>query len=320
MRADLDTRGTDFAAAVRSELSDLSRTEIQELTDGLEADLEDRLSEEGAAFDPGSPVDYAAELRSAAGISEKTGPRKFFTGLRFTSYLVAWFRKRKSTSAILDFGIAIQPFWWVLRAYVAFWLCSFTVGSNTAWPRDAVSYLTLIGLVVLSIQLGRKIWLVGKFWRAVLLPLNIFAIVVAPVVLGSISNNIAYAESLENYSGLLSSQGDGLRYFGTEVNQIKAFSPSGDEVYNLRFTDQSGNELTGWFSTNASAISVPDLTSMQVGEANRVLGAAGFTSADVFWLDGTNEALAVVVRTEPQAGTLISPDTVVTLFVGMPGS
>jgi len=317
MNADLDTRGKEFAAAVRSELSDLSKTEIQELTDGLEADLDDRLAEEGSAFDPGSPVDYAAELRAAAGFSEKAGLRKFFTGIGFTPRLVAWFRKRKSTSVILDFGISIQPFWWVLRAYVAFWLISSLVGGDIyAWPRDAVSYLTLIVLVVLSIQLGRKIWLVGKFWQAVLVPLNIFAIALSPMVLGSIANNIAYAESLESYSEVLSNQVDGLRYFGEEVTGIKAFNANGVEVYNLNFTDQSGSELPGQLSVNAGPIEVPDLTGMSLNEANRNLDQAGFFGADVIWLDDTTGAAAVVVRTEPQAGALISRETVVTIFVG----
>ena len=321
MKTDLDTRGNKFAAAVRSELADLSKTEIQELTDGLEADLEDRLAEEGSAFDPGSPVDYAAELRAAAGFSEKAGLRKFFKGIGFTPSLVAWLRKRESTSIILDFGISIQPFWWVVRAYVAFWLISSLVGGDIyAWPRDAVSYLTLTVLVVLSIQLGRKIWLVGKFWQAVLVPLNIFAIALSPVVLGSIANNIAYAESLDNYSQELSSQRDGLRYFGQEVTGIKAFTQNGVEVYNLNFTDQSGSELPGQLSANAGPIEVPDLTGMSLNEANRNLDEAGFLGADVVWLDETTGAEAVVLRTEPQAGVLISPETPVTLFVGLAGS
>jgi len=205
----------------------------------------------------------------------------------------------------------------VLRAYAAFWLISSLVGGDIlAWPRDAVSYLTLIVLVVLSIQLGRKIWLVGKFWQAVLVPLNIFAIALSPVVLGSISNNIAYAESLESYSEVLSNQGDGLRYFGSEVTGIKAFTPNGVEVFNLSFTDQSGSELPGWLAADASVISVPDLTGMSLNEANRNLDEAGILGADVIWLEDIPEAAAVVVRTEPQAGVLISPETVVTIFVG----
>jgi beta-lactam-binding protein with PASTA domain len=59
---------------------------------------------------------------------------------------------------------------------------------------------------------------------------------------------------------------------------------------------------------------------MSLNEANRNLDEAGFLGADVVWFDDTTGAEAVVLRTEPQAGVLISPETPVTLFVGLAGS
>ncbi len=60
-----------FVAAVRRALDDLTPDEIDDLTGGLEADLDDALTDGGATSGIerfGSPADYAAELRSAAGL------------------------------------------------------------------------------------------------------------------------------------------------------------------------------------------------------------------------------------------------------------
>ena len=63
-----------FAAAVRDALADLPRGEVDELTDGLEADLTDR-SLEPDAPDLGDALAYADELRLAAGLPRGPLPR-----------------------------------------------------------------------------------------------------------------------------------------------------------------------------------------------------------------------------------------------------
>ena len=52
-----------FAKAVRAELSDLPKREIQELTEGLEADLAERFAEEGSDFEFGSAAEKRQESR-----------------------------------------------------------------------------------------------------------------------------------------------------------------------------------------------------------------------------------------------------------------
>src|SRR5690349_14631482 len=61
---------TDFVAAVRAWLDDLSTDEVTELTGGLEADLTDALAEAGSTPSDlyGDPAKYASELRAAAGL------------------------------------------------------------------------------------------------------------------------------------------------------------------------------------------------------------------------------------------------------------
>ncbi|TFD05650.1 hypothetical protein E3T29_13490, partial [Cryobacterium sp. TMT1-66-1] len=64
----------DFALAVRAALNDLPADDVDDLTDGLEADLTEQAADVDAGdaaapgFDLGDPVAYADELRGAAGL------------------------------------------------------------------------------------------------------------------------------------------------------------------------------------------------------------------------------------------------------------
>ena len=62
-----------FVARVRERLSDLPAEELQDLTEGLEADLTDLVAERGGGT-LGDPDEYAQELRSAAGL--EPAPRR----------------------------------------------------------------------------------------------------------------------------------------------------------------------------------------------------------------------------------------------------
>ncbi|MFT4220964.1 MAG: hypothetical protein QM611_10645, partial [Microbacterium sp.] len=68
----LDIRISAFAAAVRRELGDLPVEEVDDLVDGLEADLADQAADAGDGFELPEPVAYASELRSAAGLPERS--------------------------------------------------------------------------------------------------------------------------------------------------------------------------------------------------------------------------------------------------------
>ena len=73
MTTTLDVNPTvaDFATAVRRSLADLDAEDLSDLTDGLEADLADKLAD-GAEL--GDPAAYAAELRAAAGLEAPPRP------------------------------------------------------------------------------------------------------------------------------------------------------------------------------------------------------------------------------------------------------
>jgi len=66
-----------YVREVRSELVDLPAEDVDDLTAGMEADLSELAAEAGGDLFArlGSPSRYAAELRSAAGMPERSAGR-----------------------------------------------------------------------------------------------------------------------------------------------------------------------------------------------------------------------------------------------------
>lgn len=117
----------DFVAHVREQLADLDAEEQQELTAGLEADLNDLVVDRGPEA-LGDPVAYARELRTAAGHDPAMGVRPAGRGVR-NAAKEAIDATHQSWNRLLDslpgdlrgFLVALQPTWWVVRGGTA-WL------------------------------------------------------------------------------------------------------------------------------------------------------------------------------------------------------
>lgn len=299
-----------FAAAVRAELADLPKREITELTDGLEADLQDRLAEEGAAFELGSPAKYAAELRDAAGVPPKPPKRKAFSSIAFVKNTEAWFRKTSFGTIILEFGISVRPVWWVLRAIVAWGIFAGVFYSFG----DGLILLPLF--VFLSVQWGRKKWFTSKFFAALLLPLNLVAILglipVQEMVIRTLNNYANAEEFMRNSPG-----SDGLRLDGEPVTELKAFDSKEQEITGLTFKDQSG-KLIELPATQVVYYPMPELLGMTIPEAQLALEQAGIQGCDFEYLQGATAENGVVVRVAPSnPGDLVTKYDVVTLTIGM---
>lgn len=183
-----------YAAAVRSHLADLSPEQVEDLTDGLEADLAEALEDPtgavatgeipigraGAVQGSGALIDltlrfgpaaaYAAELRAAAGVADapaaSTGVAQLgrsLTGLR--ERIVARARataSRPGVAALADFAVALRPVWWLVRGWVWFvlviWVLRGFLGfslSQGLLPTTAGAWLLLALTAAVSVQWGR---------------------------------------------------------------------------------------------------------------------------------------------------------------------
>ncbi|MEO8261197.1 MAG: hypothetical protein ABI566_01395 [Pseudolysinimonas sp.] len=231
-----------FAAAVRSALSDLPPDELDELTDGLEADLTERVDESG--LDLGDPAAYAEELRAAAGYpprSARTHIGGTLPNLRTLGDNVRrnWAQllvERPLVASIAAFVLTLRPLWWVFRgvgvhaALAAF----FGVNALTWWP-------IALAFVVLSVQVGRG-WMLHRAWvRWAMRVASVVALLAAPVLL----NLTIIAANNSNYE-MYEPEAyypQGLTRDGMQIDNIFAYDAAGEPIDQVQLFDQDGNPL-----------------------------------------------------------------------------
>jgi hypothetical protein len=234
---DNDLSVETFASAVRGELFDLDSEVIDDLTDGLEADLADKLADGDTL---GDPTVYAAELRAAAGLDPR-GRRRNMSGLDAAAKGVlveirdgakAFIGRHPWIGAIVVFFSALQPLWWVLRAWLLFCL----LFTNWAWygiPSDSPGWWVLAALVVLSVQWGRRRWLPWRWSRGAVVVASVILVLAAPFVLST----------PKGVSEINPGDSDGILLNGQQVTNIFAYGADGQPLTDVQLFDQNGNPL-----------------------------------------------------------------------------
>ena len=293
-----------FAEAVREELADLPKREIQDLTDGLEADLAEKLAEEGVDFANLSAAEYAAELREAAGVAPKTN---LFSWTALSHDFIEWANKNAFRKSIYDFAFSLRPAWWVLRATVAYVIF-------TTLAMSQISIWLLLALVLISVQWGRKKWLTQKFFSVILIPLNILAAVLLIPTQSIVSSRIDEYYSMQEMLGNLPAI-DGLRLHGAPVNEIKAFDSTGTQVEGLTFEDAEGNQLLP-SETTPGAIQVPNITGLGIKDLQTVVTDAGINNVEFNRVDNGLDDEMQVISTKPAAGAWIDPNGTLLVVIG----
>lgn len=272
-----------YAQAVRLHLADLGPDVVEDLTDGLEADLTDayldrsvadgaptslagpeaptRVLDLAAVFGP--PVAYATELRSAAGLPDRPEAAPARRGQLRRSLATAWesgaarwttfWRPVTSTPlgvAVVDFARALTPVWWVLRGWVVATVLLYPLGGYVElWPAHPTKRLVVLALVVVSVQWGRGRWLPGWSWLPRLVAVGSVAAAVAAIPLVT---SVAHQASPSSYASGPSYQmgwQDGY-YSASPVSDGGPGSPGDDGVWvdgmqvsNLFAYDRDGNPL-----------------------------------------------------------------------------
>jgi hypothetical protein len=247
------TSDTDiFARAVRAELADLAPDEIDDLTDGLEADLAERLAD-APGETLGDPVAYAAELRAAAGHPPRSsrshlGAAAALPDLRglLVALRARWASLRERhpfVGGAVAMLVAVRPVWWVFRGViVAMLVLPFFVGGDYGAPMNGGVWLTILAAVVLSVQAGRGAWLRRLWLKRSVVAVSVVVVIVAPWViasaLGGLNNmyNTYYFSSTEVFP-------DGLSYNGQSVGNIYAYDADGNPIDQVQLFDQFGDPL-----------------------------------------------------------------------------
>lgn len=233
-----------FVAAVRARLSDLPVEEIDDLTDGLAADLVDRL---GDGNDLGDAARYADELRQAAGLPERTedandtapSPRRGLRerGSEFAVKWNAWWDATGTRAGLRDFILSLRPVWWVARGVAVGAVIALVFG-----VRSLNTALVLIALAatILSVQWGRGKWLPGA-WAVWLRRIGSVVAILALLplsanALGRLSYGYADVDSEATVS-------PGLSLGWDQVTNIFAYDCAGEPLGPVQLFTQDGRPL-----------------------------------------------------------------------------
>ena len=186
----LSTHVRGYAQAVRLHLVDLGPDVVDDLTDGLEADLTEAVLDQDSAhadavgthaFDLAErfgPTDrYADELRNAAGLPSAPARRagRGPGGAISDAWTVisdrwraAW-RPMTSTpgwAATMDLVRSLAPAWWILRGWVGAQviLVALRASDVVLWPETTPARLVVVAAVLVSVQWGRGRWVPRWAW------------------------------------------------------------------------------------------------------------------------------------------------------------
>lgn len=250
-----------FAAAVRSHLDDLPADEVDDLLDGLEADLSDQASEAGDDFELPDATTYAAELRAAAGLPERTtvsrGGRPSIVQMIRNGWIETGASVRSSPVGawVLDFFASLRPVWWLLRGvtwYLAAYVMLLTfvpsrtynglLGAVFALNGNLGAWTALLGLLLLSVQWGRGRWVPWGGVRVLRTVASVGAILALPVLVGLYSSALSQisTDSGPDYASYIP---PGLSVDGQRVRNIYAFDADGNPIPTVQLFDQDGNAL-----------------------------------------------------------------------------
>lgn len=240
-----------FAEAVRAELSDLSTDEVDDLTDGLEADLAERRSDTPDEA-LGDPAIYAAELRAAAGHPPRAaqahlGARGALPDL--TSVLTvlqsrwASFKERPLVTGTASMIVSLRPVWWVFRGAVVGTLVQSWFSGGVALPFSLPAWIAVIAAVVVSVQIGRGRWVPRRSWlRRALAAANVVLALATPFLVASVVNtlnNMYFAYNYEQPAAIP----DGLTHNGVNVSNIFAYDAEGNPIDRVQLFDQAGEPI-----------------------------------------------------------------------------
>ncbi len=259
-----------FAAAVRTHLNDLPADDVDDLLDGLEADLSDQATEAGDVFTLPDAATYAAELRAAAGLPERSelpaGERTpiLRRAADLRKSIDAQIRRNPAAEWLLELAGSLRPIWWVLRAVVLYLFIAPLFWSGYGSMSGVVAYLIgalqfpgivlLLALLLLSVQWGRGQWAPTPIMRGIRTAVTVVTLVLTPFTLVGIAGSVQSLVWDSSYNGqAAASITPGLSLDGQRIRNIYAFGADGNAIPVVQLFDQDGKPLTTVGSDNGSA-------------------------------------------------------------------
>jgi len=300
----LDIRIQAFAAAVRARLADLDPEDVDDLTGGLEADLQEEAADHDGALELGDPVRYADELRSSAGLPERAvetaaaSPlHQLRDGVRARAgELHARIRANRELSAALDLLIAFRPVWWLLRAWAGYQFLGLTLGSLRVLPTDLVGWTILIVLTVISVQWGRGRWARSRPARALRVAVSAFTALVLLALFPTLLNELAVREYNDPGASVSYVEQPGLSLDGKQVTNVFAYDAEGNPLERVQLFDQDGEPVTTIGSSATDGVASDPATGASVTPADGAWNVFPLGGGDAGVVSGTIDGSEGVVR------------------------
>ncbi|OUE24475.1 hypothetical protein [Clavibacter michiganensis] len=319
----LDTRIQAFAAAVRARLADLDPEDVDDLTGGLEADLQEEAADHNGALELGDPARYADELRSSAGLPERVTETSTASPVALLRQRIeetgrqtlSTVRANRELSAILDLLLTFRPVWWLLRAWAGYQcaVLALTVlfgsaGGFELIPGGPIGWLLLIGITAVSIQWGRGRWAPNPIMRTTRAVVSAATALALLVLIPLAITNGTEAGYVDESSYGTSYEQPGLLLDGKQVTNLFAYDAEGDLLDRVQLFDQDGEPLTtiGSYATEGAAID--PATGEPVTPADGAWNVFPLGGADAALVTGTIDGSQTVVRPPFAKALPLDPD------------
>ncbi|MGY0232719.1 HAAS signaling domain-containing protein [Longispora urticae] len=236
------TSGEAYLAGVRAALSDLPPEVRDDLMEDLPAHLADIEAEHSGTLTErlGTPAEYAAELRAAAGLDPAgNGHATSLDWRRFAAFL-SRVDVRLGTLVgyprIMDLFLALRPAWWIFRGWViaSFLMLVFTGGGPGLLPfgggngQPLLGLLVLLGSVAFSVWLGRRTRTTRGWPRWLLLAAAFPIALVGLVIVAESADRNAPYNSYDRWG---------------HVQDIVAYDAEGRPLKDVRIYDQNGDPI-----------------------------------------------------------------------------
>jgi hypothetical protein len=239
-----------YARQVREALADVPAARLEELLEDLEEHLVEVAAETpGPLTDRlGSPADYAAELRRAAGLPETTPDAPTGTARpRLIERLRERYGDHSAVVAVRDFLPELRPAWWVVRG----WAAVAAVDAVFTGPVDlplptlglgVIGWLVTAGAVAWSVRWGLRTRAAGTPLTHVTAAANLVLAVcalVATVGLVAAAPSPDYASEVSYDTGPTTLTHED----GTPITNIVPYGPDGEPLTGVLLYDQDGRPI-----------------------------------------------------------------------------
>jgi hypothetical protein len=242
--APVPTEVEAYVARVRAALADVPAEERNELIAEVEASLYETASEGGGSVAArlGPPEDFAAELRSAAGLSAAEAPSSD-SSLRETLERIASDPRARAAGRVLR---DLAPVWWVVRGYVAVAALALLADSDWSISHRSVPQLgsAEAGLAVIAFAIAASVAL-GLWTRASRRSLRPPLLLLNAVLLGSaipVAQHLAQRATTTTSTATVIQTAvvPGLAYNGTPLTNVYPYSRDGRLLHDVFLYTDSG--------------------------------------------------------------------------------